>query len=170
VRPVVANQYEDPRLMVLKEAFYAPKGRNGDNYQINQVQNNIMLSSKRSNDRNNDFDQDFQNELQSFHEAVTQFVASSSNEGCDMPYGQKLNYYMSTEEASSAERKRLHKVNTLNSQQCEPEFNVDDADVEQEEYDEDDRLSSNFDPNQGSDTSGSENESETRSHVEKTEI
>ena len=61
------------------------------------------MSNKRINERNNDFDRDFQNELQSFHEAVTQFVASSSNEGCNMPYSQKLNYYMSSEKSDRCE-------------------------------------------------------------------
>ena len=171
VRPVVANQYEDPRLMVPKEAFYAPKERNGNVRHINDIQqqNNIMLSNKRINERNNDFDRDFQNELQSFHEAVTQFVASSSNEGCNMPYSQKRNYYMSSESSSSAERKRTQKDNnTLKSQQCEPEFNVDDnAEEDHEEYDEEERLSSNFDHHQDSDSSISDNESGTGSHDEK---
>ena len=168
VRPVVANQYEDPRLMIPKEAFYAPNERNGNVRNLNDMQqpHNIMLSNKRINERNNDFDRDFQNELQSFHEAVTQFVASSSNEGCNMPYSQKLNYYMSSEKSSSAERKRSNKDNkTMSSQHCEPEFNVDDdAD---EDYDKEECLSSNFDHHQDSDVSSSDNESGTGSHLEK---
>jgi hypothetical protein len=161
VRPATANQYEDPRLMIPREAFYAPtsaKPVNNQNvHQHNQREENNIMSTKRSNVRNNDFDNDFQNELQSFHEAVTQFV-SSSNEGCNVPYSEKFNLYMSSEAPSN--KRRLQKDNTLNSQLCEPEFCVDDGE-EDADYDEEERLSSNFDPNQESDASSSDNECKT---------
>merc|ERR1712226_1675745 len=125
VSPVTSNQYEDPRLMIPREAFYAPSSTNENVYKYNPRQAN-NISTKRLNQKNNDFDKDFQNELQSFNEAVTQFV-SSSNEGCDVPYNQKINYYVSSEAPST--QNRLQKDNnTMNSshQQREPEFNVDD--------------------------------------------
>ena len=161
VSPVTSNQYEDPRLMIPREAFYAPPSTNENVYKYNPRQANNM-STKRLNQKNNDFDKDFQNELQSFNEAVTQFV-SSSNEGCDVPYSQKINYYVSSEAPST--QSRLQKDNnTMNSsQQREPEFDVDD-DVEDQEYDGDEEhFVTHFDHNQEYDVSSSDNESGSES-------
>ena len=168
VRPVTANHYEDPRLMIPREAFYGPtsslKPTNEHVHQYNQRrQANTNISTKRLSEKNNDFDKDFQSELQSFHEAVTQFV-SSSNEGCgDVPYGQKLNFYMSSETPISTQARKIQqKDNSANAvQQCEPEFCVDD-DTEEQEYDEEQHLSSNFDHHQDSDSSSS-NDNNSRS-------
>ena len=63
---------------------------------------------------------------------------------------------------STQARKIQQKDNSANAvQQCEPEFCVDD-DTEEQEYDEEQHLSSNFDHHQDSDSSSS-NDNDSRS-------
>ena len=151
IQPVTANHYEDPRLMIPREAFYAgsPKQVPG-----NMQRQANKISTKRLKHKDNDFDKDFQNELQSFHEAVTQFV-SPSNEGCNVPYGQKRHFYTSSETPSS--ERRLQKGNSLHSQQCEPEHCVDDEE-EQGYLENQEPLSMSLEHNGESDTTLSDNE------------